>query len=46
MSNNATYKVEEVGVFQIVRVPKKELSRRRGGVHDRRHQNGQRHPLR
>jgi GTP-binding protein LepA len=25
MSNNATYKVEEVGVFQIVRVPKKEL---------------------
>ncbi|MBC2710260.1 MAG: elongation factor 4 [Desulfosarcina sp.] len=26
MSNNATYKVEEVGVFQIVRVPKKELS--------------------
>jgi GTP-binding protein LepA len=26
MSNNATYKVEEVGVFQIVRVPKKELA--------------------
>jgi elongation factor 4 len=25
MSNNATYKVEEVGVFQIVRVPKKKL---------------------
>ena len=25
MSNNATYKVEEVGVFQIVRVPRKEL---------------------
>jgi len=25
MSNNAIYKVEEVGVFQIVRVPKKEL---------------------
>jgi len=26
MSNDATYKVEEVGVFQIVRVPRKELS--------------------
>ncbi len=26
MSNNATYKVEEVGVFQIVRVPQKELN--------------------
>jgi GTP-binding protein LepA len=26
MSNNASYKVEEVGVFQIVRVPKKALS--------------------
>lgn len=25
MSNNATYKVEEVGIFQIVRVPQKEL---------------------
>jgi GTP-binding protein LepA len=25
MFNNATYKVEEVGVFQIVRVPRKEL---------------------
>jgi GTP-binding protein LepA len=25
MSNNATYRVEEVGVFQIVRVPRKEL---------------------
>jgi GTP-binding protein LepA len=26
MSNNATYKVEEVGLFQIVRNPRKELS--------------------
>jgi GTP-binding protein LepA len=26
MSNNAVYKVEEVGIFQIVRIPKKELS--------------------
>lgn len=26
MSNGATHKVEEVGVFQIVRVPRKELS--------------------
>ncbi len=26
MSNNATYKVEEVGLFQIVRVPQKQLS--------------------
>ncbi len=26
MSNNARYKVEEVGIFQIVRVPQKELS--------------------
>ena len=26
MSNNATYKVEEVGIFQIVRNPKKQLS--------------------
>ena len=26
MSNNATYKVEEVGIFQIVRKPQKELS--------------------
>lgn len=26
MSNNATYKVEEVGLFQIVRSPQKELS--------------------
>jgi GTP-binding protein LepA len=26
MSNNAVYKVEEVGIFQIVRVPQKELS--------------------
>ena len=26
MSNNAVYKVEEVGIFQIVRVPKKQLS--------------------
>jgi GTP-binding protein LepA len=26
MSNNATYKVEEVGIFQIVRIPKKQLS--------------------
>ncbi len=26
MSNNAAYKVEEVGIFQIVRVPQKELS--------------------
>ena len=26
MSNNAVHKVEEVGVFQIVRVPKKQLS--------------------
>ena len=26
MSNNATYKVEEVGFFQIVRVPQKKLS--------------------
>ncbi|MBW2218624.1 MAG: elongation factor 4, partial [Deltaproteobacteria bacterium] len=26
MSNNAVYKVEEVGIFQIVRVPKEELS--------------------
>ncbi|QTA87577.1 translation elongation factor 4 [Desulfonema magnum] len=26
MSNNATYKVEEVGIFQIVRVPQKTLS--------------------
>lgn len=26
MSNNAEYKVEEVGIFQIVRVPQKELS--------------------
>ncbi len=26
MSNNATYKVEEVGIFQIVRVPRKELA--------------------
>ncbi|MEJ2157070.1 MAG: translation elongation factor 4, partial [Desulfobacteraceae bacterium] len=26
MSNNATYKVEEVGLFQIVRNPQKELS--------------------
>lgn len=25
MSNNATYKVEEVGIFQIVRVPQKQL---------------------
>jgi hypothetical protein len=25
MSNNAVYKVEEVGIFQIVRVPKKDL---------------------
>jgi GTP-binding protein LepA len=46
MSNNATYKVEEVGVFQIVRKPQKRTVRRPGGVHDRRHQDGQRHPLR
>ena len=26
MSNNAVYKVEEVGVFQLVRVPQKEIS--------------------
>ena len=26
MSNNATYKVEEVGLFQLVRVPQKKLS--------------------
>ncbi|MBW1940723.1 MAG: elongation factor 4, partial [Deltaproteobacteria bacterium] len=26
MSNNAVYKVEEVGIFQVVRVPKKELA--------------------
>ncbi|MFO7713940.1 translation elongation factor 4 [Desulfosarcina sp.] len=26
MSNDATYKVEEVGIFQIVRVPRKELT--------------------
>ncbi len=26
MSNNAAYKVEEVGIFQIVRVPQKQLS--------------------
>ena len=26
MSNNAVYKVEEVGIFQIVRVPQKQLS--------------------
>ena len=26
MSNNAEYKVEEVGIFQITRVPKKEIS--------------------
>ncbi|MFC1567394.1 translation elongation factor 4 [Thermodesulfobacteriota bacterium] len=26
MSNNAAYKVEEVGIFQIVRVPQKEIS--------------------
>jgi GTP-binding protein LepA len=26
MSNNAEYRVEEVGIFQIVRVPQKELS--------------------
>ncbi|MBA3028716.1 MAG: elongation factor 4 [Desulfobacteraceae bacterium] len=26
MSNNATYKVEEVGLFQIVRVPQKKLT--------------------
>ncbi len=26
MSNNAVYKVEEVGIFQIVRVPKKQLA--------------------
>ena len=26
MSNNATYKVEEVGLFQLVRVPQKSLS--------------------
>jgi GTP-binding protein LepA len=26
MSNNAVYKVEEVGIFQIVRVPKKQLT--------------------
>jgi GTP-binding protein LepA len=26
MSNNATYKVEEVGIFQIVRKPQKELT--------------------
>ncbi|MBW1759584.1 MAG: elongation factor 4, partial [Deltaproteobacteria bacterium] len=26
MSNNAVYKVEEVGIFQVVRVPKKKLA--------------------
>ncbi len=26
MSNNAVYKIEEIGVFQIVKVPQKELS--------------------
>jgi GTP-binding protein LepA len=26
MSNNVTYRVEEVGIFQIVRIPKKQLS--------------------
>ena len=26
MSNNAAYRVEEVGIFQIVRVPRKEIS--------------------
>jgi len=26
MSNNAAYKVEEVGIFQIVRIPQKEIS--------------------
>ncbi|MEE4358988.1 MAG: translation elongation factor 4 [Desulfococcaceae bacterium] len=26
MSNNASYKVEEVGIFRIIRVPQKELS--------------------
>ncbi|MDF1593707.1 MAG: translation elongation factor 4 [Desulfobacterales bacterium] len=26
MSNNATYKVEEIGIFQLVRIPQKELS--------------------
>jgi len=26
MSNNAVYKVEEVGIFQIVRIPQKEIS--------------------
>ncbi len=26
MSNNAVYKVEEVGIFQVVRVPRKELA--------------------
>jgi GTP-binding protein LepA len=26
MSNNAVYKVEEVGIFQIVRIPQKQLS--------------------
>lgn len=26
MSNNAVYKVEEVGIFQMIRIPKKELA--------------------
>jgi len=26
MSNNATYKVEEIGIFQLIRIPQKELS--------------------
>ncbi len=26
MSNNASYKIEEIGVFQIVRIPKKKLT--------------------
>jgi len=31
MSNNAAYKVEEVGIFQIVRIPQKEISAGRTG---------------
>jgi GTP-binding protein LepA len=42
----STYKVEEVGLFQIVRKPQQEPCGRRSGLPDRRHQNGQRHPQR
>ncbi len=46
MSNKASYKVEEVGTVPYRAPAPAAVGGRRGGLHDRRHQNGERYAVR